>query len=116
MARTVLVVDDERFIVDLLFEVLTEEGFEVRRAYDGRAALDVVEETPPDLVLTDVFMPKLNGLELARRVQEIGIPVVLMSAVASGAGGPGIGFIAKPFDLEEILDIVNTILNERQPP
>jgi DNA-binding response OmpR family regulator len=114
MTRTVLIVDDERFIVDLLAEVLTEEGFKVRRAYDGLAAWEDVGETPPDLVLTDVFMPHLNGLELARRVQEIGIPVVLMSAVASGAGGPGIGFIAKPFDLEEILDVVNTILDEKE--
>jgi two-component system, OmpR family, response regulator len=107
------VVDDERFIVELLSEVLTDEGFEVRRAYDGLAAWEDVTKAPPDLVLTDVFMPLLNGLELARRVQEKGIPVVLMSAVASGAGGPGIGFIAKPFDLEEILDVVNTILDEK---
>lgn len=115
MTPTVLVVDDERFIVELLAEVLTEEGFEVRRAYDGKAAWEEVSVTPPDLVLTDVFMPRLNGLELARMVQEIGIPVVLMSAVASGAGGPGIGFIAKPFDLDEILDIVNTVLNPKNP-
>jgi two-component system OmpR family response regulator len=115
MGRIVLVVDDERFIVDLLAEVLTEEGFEVRRAYDGLAAWEDVSEVSPDLVLTDVFMPNLNGLELARRVQEKGIPVVLMSAVASGAGGPGIGFIAKPFDLEEILDVVNTVLDETPP-
>jgi DNA-binding response OmpR family regulator len=115
MARTVLVVDDERFIVDLLAEVLAEEGFEVRRAYDGQAAWEDVDNDPPDLVLTDVFMPKLNGLELARKVQEKGIPVVLMSAVASGAGGPGIGFIAKPFDLDEILDVVNTVLDETPP-
>ena len=60
-------------------------------------------------------MPNLNGLELARRVQEIGIPVVLMSAVASGAGGPGVGFVAKPFDLDEILDVVNTISIQKKP-
>lgn len=106
MTRTVLVVDDERFIVDLLADVLVEEGYSVRRAYDGEAALREINNHPPDLVLSDVAMPKLNGLELARRVLGLGIPVILMSAAVSDARTPGVRFIAKPFDLDHILAVV----------
>ncbi|MGH2533159.1 MAG: response regulator [Thermomicrobiales bacterium] len=106
MTRTVLVVDDERFIVDLLAEVLAEEGYAVRRAYDGEAALRDIDHAPPDLVLSDVAMPRVNGLELARRVQDRGIPVILMSAAVSDPRTPGVGFITKPFDLDQILEMV----------
>lgn len=106
MTQTVLVVDDERFIVDLLAEVLAEEGYTVRRAYDGESALKQVAASPPDLVLSDVAMPRVNGIELARRLQQIGIPVILMSAAVTDPRAPGVGFINKPFDLDQILDLV----------
>jgi CheY-like chemotaxis protein len=106
MTRTVLVVDDERFIVDLLAEVLAEEGYRVRTAYDGEAALRDVLIVPPDLVLSDVAMPHLNGIELAHRLSQQGIPVILMSAAVSNPRTPGVGFIPKPFDLDQILDLV----------
>jgi CheY-like chemotaxis protein len=106
MTRTVLVVDDERFIVDLLAEVLAEEGYRVRTAYDGEAALRDISIAPPDLVLSDVAMPHLNGIELAHRLQAQGIPVILMSAAVSNPRTPGVGFIPKPFDLSQILDLV----------
>lgn len=112
MTRTVLVVDDERFIVDLLAEVLAEEGYAVRRAYDGEAALREIDHDPPDLILSDVAMPRINGLELARRVHDLGIPVILMSAAVSDPRTPGVGFIPKPFDLDHIIEMVAEHIEE----
>jgi two-component system, sensor histidine kinase and response regulator len=105
---TVLVVDDEEPILGILTEVIEEMGHEVLRAMNGREALAVVQNTPPDLVLTDVMMPYLNGVELCRAIKGNGttahIVVLLMSAVPverrREAGADG--FIHKPFSLEDV--------------
>lgn len=113
---TVLVVDDERYIVDLLTELLEEEGYRVERAYDGEAALAIAERNAPDLVLADVMMPKMDGLSLAAKLHErLGsIPIILMSA-AVRPRNPGIAFIEKPFDIDEILDIVDQLIRRPAP-
>ena len=110
MARSVLIVDDERSIVEVLAELLEGEGYAVRRAYDGEPALHQVEEVPPDLVLCDVEMPGLDGVELARRLTARGIPVVLMSAAVADPGFPGVAFIPKLFDLDRILSVAGNLL------
>ncbi len=106
MERTILIVDDDVHIVELLAELLESEGFAVRKAYDGSAALEEAELTPPDLVLSDVAMPKLNGIALARRLRDRGIPVVLLSAAVTDPRLPDVPFVAKPFDLDQILAII----------
>jgi DNA-binding response OmpR family regulator len=106
MGRTILIVDDDPHIVDLLAELLEGEGFAVRKAYDGLSALAAAEAAPPDLVLSDVAMPKLNGLDLARHLGEHGIPVVLLSAAVTDPRLNGVPFVAKPFDLDQILATV----------
>ena len=113
MARTVLIVDDERLIVEVLAGLLEDEGYAVRRAYDGQAALRQVEAEPPDLVLSDVAMPGLNGVELARRLSARGIPVALMSAAGADPGIPGVAFVPKPFDLDRILNVAGDLLARR---
>src|SRR5688500_789908 len=76
--RTILVVDDERSIRDLLVSVLVEEGYAVRCAEDGLAALAEVERQPPDLVVSDVAMPRLDGFALAGHLMAKGIAIVLV--------------------------------------
>jgi len=109
--RTVLIVDDERYIVDLLSDLLEEEGYRVRRAYDGLAALEAIDADPPDLVLADVMMPRLDGLTMAATLIERGtrIPIILMSAAVTPRNA-GIAFIAKPFDIEEMLEHVERMV------
>lgn len=110
MVCTILIVDDERHIVEVLAGLLEDEGYAVRRAYDGEAALRAVEAAPPDLVLSDVMMPRLGGVELARRLISLGIPVVLMSAAVADPGLPGVAFVSKPFDLERIVTVAEDLL------
>ena len=107
MAR-VLVVDDEEPILGIVAEVVEEMGHEVLRAVDGREALRLIRSRPPDLVLTDVMMPFLNGFDLCRAIKADPttrtIAVVLMSAVSAdrGLSAGADDFVHKPFTLEEI--------------
>lgn len=110
--QTILVVDDEQFIVSLLTEILEEEGFRVRNAGDGEAALQEIERLRPDLVVADIMMPRLNGLSLAAnlRAREDPIPVVLMSAAVTPRH-QGITFLPKPFDIDDLLQVVHGALH-----
>jgi DNA-binding response OmpR family regulator len=112
---TVLVVDDDRVLVDALASWLEAEGFEVRRAYDGLQGLADARRTNPDLVLADVSMPGLNGVHLAARLREQGIPIVLLSANdAPWDMDPATPFFAKPFDIEEIYQVIVTTIADHQ--
>jgi len=108
MAPTVLVVDDEPVIVAMMADFLTEEGYRVRCAADGRAALHDVERAPPDLIVSDVTMPGLDGVSLVRRLRQRGfaMPVILMSAVHPGRNVAGTRFLPKPFDLAQVAALV----------
>src|SRR5918992_4085976 len=81
--RRVLVVDDDSRVLDLVVELLTQEGHEVSAAKDGGQALNLAIACEPDLVVSDVSMPVLDGIELCRRLkqhpQTASIPVLLMS-------------------------------------
>ena len=104
----VLVVDDEDVIVDALADTLEDEGYRVQRARDGREALALIEQIAPDLVLSDVRMPYIDGLTLVHRLRERGlpIPVVLMSAHYAGIDLPDVAFVPKPFDLDQLLAVI----------
>jgi CheY-like chemotaxis protein len=118
---TVLVVDDEEPILGILAEVIEEMGHQVLCAMNGREALALIRSTPPDLVLTDVMMPYLNGLDLCRAIKTdrstAHIVVLLMSAVPVDRRGElnADGFIHKPFSLEEVETAVAEGLNARDP-
>jgi CheY-like chemotaxis protein len=103
----VLVVDDERYIVDLLSELLEDEGYQVLRASDGQAALDVLERHVPDLVVTDVMMPRLDGVRLLAIIREHHkeLPVILMSAAVTPRVD-GVPFLPKPFDIDDLLALI----------
>ena len=103
---TILVVDDERPLRDLLVDLFESGGHRAVVAIHGRQALALVGTDRPDLVLSDVMMPLMDGIELCRRLKADAdtraIPVILMSAMGErlARGSQADAFIAKPFDLE----------------
>jgi CheY-like chemotaxis protein len=109
---TVLVVDDEPLIREIVRALLEDEGYAVECAEDGVEALAVVEAAPIDLVISDVVMPRLDGRTLAQRLRarRAALPIVLMSANRAASGIPGIALMPKPFDLDDLLDAVATAL------
>jgi len=109
----VLVVDDESFIINLLKNGLLEEGFEVVTASNGFEAILAVEEKQPDIVITDIMMPRLTGLEFLKALKNnpatAKVPVLLISAmdqakiVQQGLEMGAVDFITKPFKINEIV-------------
>ena len=114
----ILVVDDEASIVDAVATALRYEGFDVREASTGRAALSAAQEAPPDLVVLDVMLPDLDGLEVTRRLRADGIrvPVLFLTARDSledkvaGLTVGGDDYVTKPFSLAEIVARTHAIL------
>ncbi len=117
MAKTILIADDEEFIVDLLATLLEDEQYYVLRAYDGEQALQRARSERPELVITDIMMPKMSGTELAThlRAEENGqrVPIILMSAVRSPIEVPNTIYLPKPFDIEHVLDLVLSLVPPR---
>lgn len=115
MARTILIVDDDRAVVDLLTEVLTEHGYVVRVAYDGRMALEAVERLSTDVVITDIHMPRMDGLDLVRclRARDRPIPVLVLTGAMDGRGlgGDDVPVLAKPFDVDEVLRVIDRLIS-----
>ncbi|MDE5933307.1 MAG: response regulator transcription factor [Lachnospiraceae bacterium] len=105
--NTILVVDDDVYIGDMLEEVLHKEGYGVLRAYSGSEALLLLASGRPDLVLLDLMLPGLNGEEVLAAIQ--GIPVIVISARAEVEDkvlllmGGAADYVTKPFDMQELL-------------
>lgn len=108
--QRILVVDDEPQITRVLRTGLTTRGYDVRVAADGQSALDTFNDWHPDLVLTDLSMPEMNGIELCRHLRLISpIPIIVLSvrgeekmkveALDAGADD----YVTKPFSMEELL-------------
>jgi len=116
--QQILVVDDEPSIVDALATTLRYEGFDVREATSGRAALSTVQESPPDLIVLDIMLPDLDGLEVTRRLGADGIkvPVLFLTARDSvddkiaGLTAGGDDYVTKPFSLAEVVARARAIL------
>lgn len=119
----ILVVDDEFSIVEMLSAVLEEEGYEVMTASNGQEGLRLLQNTLPALVISDIMMPILDGLELCRRMQADGrlkfIPVVLMSAARTTSYLKECKYAAllkKPFGLSEMLQMVARLVKFNGSP
>src|SRR5262245_17637561 len=102
--QRILVVDDEPQICDVVELYLRRAGFEVETANDGETALKAVEHNPPDLIVLDVMMPKVNGLEVTRLVHDrFNIPIIMLTSRGKEAdkiAGLEIGaddYVVKPF-------------------
>ena len=122
MARTILVVDDEQSILQSLDGILSDEGFEVLCVPSGASALKKIEEVMPDLVLLDIWMPEMDGLETLVKIKEIysSLQVVMMSGhgtIETAVKATKLGaydFIEKPLSLEKLLLSVNNALDYYQ--
>jgi DNA-binding NtrC family response regulator len=116
-APSVLVAEDEAPIAAVLLDLLADEGFAVRHARDGEQALAEIERDPPDVLVSNVRMPRVDGIELARRAREraVPIPVVLIGANGDGADVPGAIVVAKPVDRDRLLEVVRRTYRDRTP-
>jgi two-component system, OmpR family, response regulator ResD len=113
----VLVVDDESIVREVLSRYLTREGFEVETAADGRAALDVFDTTRPELVVLDLMLPGVDGLEVFRRIRaRNGAAVIMLTARGEETDrvvGLELGaddYVAKPFSPREVVARVRAVL------
>jgi len=122
---TVLVVDDDPDILEALSEILEAEGFEIRRARNGKEALERLEPDAPQLILLDLMMPVMDGWEFAQRMRQrppeiARIPIIVLSAdrnVGSKAADLGaVGHLAKPFELNDLLELVRRSLEPAAVP
>jgi len=110
MEKTVLIVDDEKNIVDILSFNLKREGFEVVPAYDGKSALEQYSLKRPDLILLDVMLPVIDGFEVCRRIREKDrkTPIIMLTAREEETDkvlGLDLGaddYITKPFSIREL--------------
>ena len=115
----VLIVDDEPDIAIILGELLGEEGLDVRVVHDGREALEALAVQTPDLLITDLMMPRMDGHALIRELRSNAkfrhIPIVVMSAGALDKSllAPDILFVPKPFELTDMLDRVSELLGKK---
>ncbi|MDQ2654086.1 MAG: response regulator [Chloroflexota bacterium] len=119
MTATILVVEDDAAVREVILEVLTDEGYQTHSAVDGEQALTIASEQHIDLLLTDGLMPRMDGPELVRRLRALApeLPVVLVSAHPSYASSecPDISFLGKPFAIPALLDLLDSLLQGRSP-
>lgn len=105
--KTILIVDDDVHIGNMLEEALAQEGYSTMRAYSGSEAVMVLDSRKPDLVLLDLMLPGLSGEEVLKRIS--GIPVIVLSARADAGSKVDLlmsgaqDYVTKPFDLSELM-------------
>src|SRR3954449_3259143 len=113
----VLVVDDEPQITRVLRTVLSSQGYQVHTAAEGESALSDFKQWSPELVITDLYMPHMDGIELCRRIREVSsVPIIVLSvkgeertkvdALDSGADD----YVTKPFGIDELMARVRAAL------
>ena len=120
MPATILVVDDDPVILQLLQVNFEMEGFSVITAADGQEGVERTRADRPDIIVSDVMMPRMSGLELVAELKgdpdTAGIPVLLLTAkaqqsdIADGLGKGADDYVTKPFEPLELVDRVNRLL------
>ncbi len=120
--RNILVVDDEPQITRVLMTTLTSHGYDIRLAADGDEALQVMSSWPPDLLITDLSMPNMDGLQLCRSVRtKSTVPIIVLSvrdedqakieALDAGADD----YVTKPFGINELMARIRAALRRASP-
>ena len=120
---TILVVEDEDSFVEALTVGLKREGFRVQVAVDGAEALDLFDAVKPDLVLLDVMLPKISGIDVCRELRRrSGVPIIMVTAKASEIDtvvGLEVGaddYVTKPYRLRELVARIRAVLRRRGAP
>ena len=123
MAKKVLVVDDEKLIVKGIRFSLEQDGMEVECAYDGEEALNMVRENEYDIILLDIMLPKLNGLEVCQQIREFSnVPIVMLTAKGEdmdkilGLEYGADDYITKPFNILEVKARIKAIMRRTTKP
>ncbi len=122
--KTVLVVEDEANIVDILTFNLEREGYRVLSAYDGQAGLETAQREKPDLILLDLMLPRLNGFQVCRTLRESGdtVPILMLTAreeESDKVKGLELGaddYITKPFSIRELMARVKSNIRRSDMP
>lgn len=116
----ILIVEDEEKIARFIELELKHEGYEVIKANNGRTGLEIAEKGEVDLVILDVMLPEINGLEVLRRIRKVSdIPVIMLTArdavmdKVSGLDAGADDYVTKPFAIEELLARIRTALKKR---
>ena len=123
MNTHILIVDDDSRVTNALRRTLTYEGYHVSTALDGKTALEIAWTKSPDLVILDVMLPGIDGLEVCRRLRAVenGVAILMLTArdaIADRVAGLEIGaddYLVKPFALEELLARVKALLRRHNP-
>jgi len=124
---TLLVVDDDKKIVDLVTLYLNRSGYEVLAAYDGQQALELARSHRPDLIVLDLMLPQVDGLDVCRRLRaESAVPIIMLTARKTDADkltGLDLGaddYVTKPFNPNELVARIRAVLRrtrgEEPPP
>ncbi|BCZ46201.1 DNA-binding response regulator [Clostridium gelidum] len=116
----ILIVEDEKQMSMFIEMELTHEGYEVETAYDGREGLEKVENNEYDLILLDIMIPSLNGIEVCRRIRQFSnVPIIMLTAksdVPDKVLGLDVGandYLTKPFAIEELLARIRVYTREK---
>jgi DNA-binding response OmpR family regulator len=122
MNRTILVVDDDKKIVELVSLYLKRDGYSVLAAYDGQEALDVARHKQPDLIVLDLLLPELDGTDVCRLLRaESRVPIIMLTARSTDSDkllGLDIGaddYLTKPFNPRELVARVRAVLRRATP-
>jgi len=121
MASKILVVDDEKKIVEILKGYLEREGYQVITAYDGRAALDLAWSNAPDLIVLDLMLPEVSGWDVCRELRrKSDVPIIMLTArddTTDKIIGLELGaddYVTKPFDPKEVISRVRAVLRRSE--
>ncbi|KFC71812.1 response regulator [Devosia neptuniae] len=120
-ALRVLTVDDSRTILAMLHHTLSNAGFEVLQAEDGKQGLDLLKTQDFDVIITDINMPVMDGIEFIRHVRATGqhqsLPILILTTETSqdkrdqGKAAGGTGWIVKPFDPEKLISVIHRVVH-----
>jgi two-component system phosphate regulon response regulator PhoB len=124
--KRIVIVEDERELADLVSYNLRAAGYEPAIVHDGRSALDLIRQAPPDLVILDIMLPELSGIEVAQRLRgqpgTRSVPILMMTAKAeesdqiSGLNAGADDYVTKPFSLKVLLARVEALLRRAPEP
>ena len=115
--RTILVVDDEKPIVEILVYNLQKEGYDTLEAYDGETAIQLALEKKPDLILLDIMLPRVDGLTVCKRIRHtLNVPIIMLSAKDKilGLELGADDYITKPFSIRELIARVKANLRKSE--